>query len=193
MNAMMLVARRVLVVPKPLVIIGVSPKSFGWYWVNDREGAGVEFLKNMPDNDVLVRVQNRILPGPNLNTSWLLSMETLLLRYGEEHRLSVNYGRYRMLQALHALRRTVSESRSFADLNGIVSKLTWKERLAFGLLLQPYARIAVLLPRSLRQRAAAFPVDLLKTYPPHTPTPIEGAFENMLEVFERLDPRVLAA
>lgn len=194
MNAMMLVADRILVVPRPLVAIGVSPKSFGWYWANDKEQSGTEFLKNVPDADVLARVKDKVLPGPNLNTSWLLSMETLLQRYGGDHALAVDYGRYRLMQAIHTVRRAIlSDDPAERGVGELVSRLTWREKLSYGLLLGPYARIAARLPAPFRTRAARYPVTALRTYPPHTTQPIPGRFANMLEVFERFDPGVLAA
>jgi MinD-like ATPase involved in chromosome partitioning or flagellar assembly len=46
-NALLLIADRVLVCPYPLVAIGISPKSFGFYYFNQRESEGVEFLRNV--------------------------------------------------------------------------------------------------------------------------------------------------
>ncbi len=192
MNAMMLVARRILVVPRPLVAIGVSPKSFGYYWVNECEQGGVEFLKNLPEESVAQRIRDTILPGPNLNTSWLLAMETLLMHYGREFDLSVRYGRYRLMQSLHALRRSVlAGTGARSDLRHLVSLLTRREKATYGALLRPYSVLCSLLPIQIRRRAATFPLTALRIYPPHTPRRIHGKFSNMLDVFERVDPSAL--
>ncbi len=45
-NVMMLKAERILIVPQPMVTIGISPKSFGFYFFNDAEKEGNEFLYN---------------------------------------------------------------------------------------------------------------------------------------------------
>ena len=42
-----------------------------------------------------------ILPGTNMNTSWLLAMETLYRRLGSPPDMAPNYARYRRLQAMH--------------------------------------------------------------------------------------------
>ena len=76
-NALFLAAERILVSPWPLVAIGISPKSFGSYYFNQRENEGVEFLKNVAEPDLAERVESISLPGSNMNTSWLLSMEAL--------------------------------------------------------------------------------------------------------------------
>jgi glycosyltransferase involved in cell wall biosynthesis len=189
MNALMLVARRILVVPQPLVAIGISPKSFGYYWFNDRESGGVEFLKNLPDEDVAARVRDVVLPGTNLATSWLLSMETLRLRFGEEHGLSVDYGRYRAMQVLHVLGRAVAEGHgTLAAYRRLAPMLRARERLAYGALLGAWAMPASLLPERLRRTAALLPLAQLGTYPRTSPRRIEGDFSTMLDVFERYSP-----
>lgn len=97
-NAMLLKAKRILVVPQPLVTIGISPKSFGFYYFNDAEASGNSFLQNLPDQKMVERLQGVFLPGPDMNTSWLVSMETLALNFSKEFDLHVQYGRYRYIQ-----------------------------------------------------------------------------------------------
>ncbi len=97
-NALLLVASRVLVCPWPLVGIGISPKSFGFYYFNKRENEGVEFLQNIADPDILDRVKDKVLPGSNMNTSWLLAMESLKKNFSDEIPIDVAYGRYRFMQ-----------------------------------------------------------------------------------------------
>jgi len=97
-NAAFLAAERILVSPWPLVAIGISPKSFGWYYFNQREDEGVEFLKNVADPDLAARVKPVTLPGSNMNTSWLLSMEALKRNFSGDTPLAVSYWRYRFIQ-----------------------------------------------------------------------------------------------
>jgi len=97
-NVMLLKAKRILICPIPLVTVGVSPKSFGFYYFNEREKEGVDFLKNLPDAESVRRLQDILLPGPDMHTSWLFAMETIKLNYGSEFDLKVNYRRYRFLQ-----------------------------------------------------------------------------------------------
>ncbi|HEX8852160.1 MAG TPA: glycosyltransferase, partial [Pyrinomonadaceae bacterium] len=97
-NAMFLRAERILVCPYPLVTIGVTPKSYGFYHANKREAEGVEFLKSLPDPQAARRLERVLLPGTNINTSWLFSAEKLKANYGAEFPLSVTYRRYRYLQ-----------------------------------------------------------------------------------------------
>jgi glycosyltransferase involved in cell wall biosynthesis len=97
-NALLLSVDRILICPWPLTIIGITQKSFGFYYVNDREAEGVEYLKNIPDPGLVERVQGVLLPGSNLNTSWLLAMEAVRQNFGDGVGLRVEYWRYRFMQ-----------------------------------------------------------------------------------------------
>lgn len=101
MNALFLKAQRIVVCPEPLVAIGVTPKSYGYYHNNRDEVAGMEFLNGSRQLDVPAHLQGTILPGSNINTSWLLAVDTLKQRYPAELPRDVNYRRYRILQLVH--------------------------------------------------------------------------------------------
>lgn len=103
-NALLLAASRILVCPWPLVGIGISPKSFGFYYFNKRENEGVEFLQNIADPDIVGRVKETVLPGSNMNTSWLLAMESLKKNFPHELPADVDYRRYRFMQLRELLR-----------------------------------------------------------------------------------------
>jgi glycosyltransferase involved in cell wall biosynthesis len=96
-NAMLLGARTIVANPRPLVLIGISPKSFGFYHHNRREGEGVDFLQNFPAPELRARLASTWVPGSNMNDSWLCAMETLAMNFPERD-LSVSYRRYRLLQ-----------------------------------------------------------------------------------------------
>lgn len=97
-NAVLLTARPLLATPDPIALIGISPKSFGFYYFNDRESDGVAFLQNVADADIVERLRTEIMPGSNMNDSWLCAMETLARNFPEVHGLRVRYHRYRRLQ-----------------------------------------------------------------------------------------------
>jgi len=103
-NALLLTSKRVLVCPWPLVGIGISPKSFGYFYFNNRENEGVDFLRNVADPKILAGVEDKILPGTNMNTSWLLAMESLKKNFPDEIPVDIAYGRYRFMQLGEMLR-----------------------------------------------------------------------------------------
>lgn len=102
-NVILLEAKSILAYPLPLVMIGISPKSFGFYYHNKRENEGVEFLQNLASEDMQKRLRSTLVPGTNMNDSWLVAMETIRQNFPSRH-LRVNYRRYRLLQYYSMLR-----------------------------------------------------------------------------------------
>jgi glycosyltransferase involved in cell wall biosynthesis len=103
-NAMLLAARTIVANPQPLLLIGISPKSFGFYYHNRRESEGVDFLQNFPSPEMRARLASTWVPGSNMNDSWLCAMETVAMNFPERGDLPVSYRRYRLLQYQATLR-----------------------------------------------------------------------------------------
>lgn len=169
-NAILLSAESIVANPTPLVMIGISPKSFGFYYFSDRESDGIAFLHNVPTAELRQRLQNTIVPGSNMNDSWLYAMETLAQNFRDEVPLRVNYARYRLLQ-FHSSLRTRSW-RGFVD---VLTHARGGEIMCYGALAARYAA-ACFLPRSRRRRVhetiraslSAFPrFDLRRRAVPH--------------------------
>jgi glycosyltransferase involved in cell wall biosynthesis len=179
MNAALLKAERILVCPQNLVTIGVSPKSFGYYYVNRAEQSGVEFLNTAPDRESFRQLEHVVLPGTEMNNSWLLAMEALRLNYGKEHGLKVNYGRYRLLQILQAC--TADEPRASPPW----AKLGFAERCA-GAAAWGLARLAGLISGRLRRKVGVGLMALAGAYPMYAPARVAGRYRNILEVHEGL-------
>ena len=185
-NAMMLKAERILVVPQPLVTIGISPKSFGYYYFNDAESDGNEFLNNIPDKDMVNRLQEVILPGVTMNTSWLISMETLAVNFGEELDIKVNYARYRLIQTFSIYAGLLAGSSVGNSYRQLKKKMRLIEWLRYGLILSAIAKMApgryrVYLSQQIQRAAGSHP---------DSPMPkIGGKFQTILDVFEQIDPQ----
>jgi glycosyltransferase involved in cell wall biosynthesis len=96
-NAAMLEASKIAVLPAPLVVIGVTPKSYGHFHEDRDEMAGRAFLGGVPSAAVDALAGNEVLPGTNINTSWLYAAMTLALAF-PELRLQPDIKRYRRLQ-----------------------------------------------------------------------------------------------
>lgn len=193
MNMMMLKAERILVCPYPLVTIGISPKSYGFYYFNRLEREGMEFLKNLPDPEITRRLESIILPGTDMNTSWLIAIETLRLNCGPQAGLRANYRRYRLLQILRVYVWLALERKSAGPhVLDLWEKLRiWEKCLAVGLWLM--AKIAGLLPFRLRQKAINLLLVLLGISMAYFPKKISGRYRNILEVHERIDPMASCA
>lgn len=186
-NAIMFKAERILVVPIPLVTIGISPKSFGYYYFNDAESDGNAFLKNVPDQSLLRRLQNVILPGTDMNTSWLISMETLAEKFG----LKVQYSRYRYIQACVVYAGVILGKNKAKQVYLLLKKkLTVTERVRYSVLFSFLSKVVPgryrpLLSQKILSSAGSHPA----CYMPN----LKGNFNTILEVFERVDPKKYAA
>ncbi len=185
MNVMFLKAERILVFPTPVVTIGISPKSFGFYYFNDSEQSGMNFLKNVPSTGIADRLRSVLLPGAAYDTSWLFAMETIKANYGTEFGLHVNYCRYRFLQTLYVFEKySANKKNAKPELSTLWGLLSVWEKLTFGLFL----RIIVLFPRYVRRMIMKRVSAGVGTHPHFKAKKIDGTFDNILEVYEKIDP-----
>lgn len=188
-NAMMLKAERILIVSQPLVTIGISPKSFGFYYFNDAESDGNEFLNNLPDRDMVNRLQEVILPGVVMNTSWLISMETLAVNFGEELDIRVNYARYRLIQIFAIYAGLLAGKNAGKAYQKLREKMSFGEWLRYGFILAAIARMAPERYRAYLSRR----IQSASGSHPSTPMPeVTGKFHTILDVFKQVDPKSYA-
>lgn len=189
-NAIMLKARRILIVPRPLVTIGISPKSFGFFYFNDAESAGNDFLNNLPEPDMAHHLQSVILPGTDMNTSWLLSMETLARNFGGETNYRVNYLRYRFLQICAIYAGIISgKDRAKNVLKVVRNKMTITERVLYDLPLTFATALASVIPKQYQKLIAKLVIRSTGSHPAHSSQNIEGRFYTILDVFEKIVPK----
>lgn len=186
-NVLFLKARRILIDPRPTVVIGITPKSYGFFLFNNREHEGVEFLHTADAKKDVTPGGLRLLPGTNMNNSWLLAMEAVAHNYG----LRLNYARYRRLQILYVL-----SSRINGRIGEDVYRRLWhetrlSERAAFGLVFAVWtSTLRILRGRSLAlfrrlvRRAGRWMRASNQGGLPTSPS----SFGNVLEVFEGVGP-----
>ena len=185
-NVMMLKAERILIVPQPMVTIGISPKSFGFYFFNDAEKEGNEFLYNLPNMEIFNRVQEVILPGVAMNTTWLLSMETLSVNFGKEFAIKVNYARYRLIQIFAIYAGLLINKDLEKIYQELKKKMHFDEWLRYGLILSTINRIA---PDQSRGDISLRIQRVSGSHPASHMPEIEGTFQTILDVFEHIDER----
>ena len=188
-NAMMLKAERILVVPQPLVTIGISPKSFGFYYFNDSESNGDEFLKNLPDPDMARHLQQVILPGTNMNNSWLLSMETLADNFGVECDINVNYDRYRLLQICNVFAGLIlGKAKAKSAVRELRDKMTMREQILCRAPLSFAVTLSSILPERYRAIFAGRIIAITGSHPIFYSPNLDGKFRTILDVFEQIAP-----
>lgn len=174
-NAMLLAARSIVANPRPLVLIGISPKSFGFYHHNRREVDGVAFLQNFPSAEIRKRLDATWVPGSNMNDSWLCAMETLATNFPERGDLRVNYRRYRLLQYQATLRE-----RSWRGVGVVLRHARWWEALLYLPAVCAYA-LAFVLPARLRSRIHESIKAALSAYPRFDPRRRSVPYRDILE------------
>lgn len=155
-NALFLAAERILIEPTPRVIIGVSPKSYGFYHFNNKEDEGAQFLDNAPGREEADKLRHVLLPGTRSASAWLLAMELLKERF-PECGLTVDYRRYRRMQMGNIYKRHhllgEIDRRRFSE---ILGQLSWKERWVDGLPLAFALRLVRLFGRDSNRRMLDF-------------------------------------
>lgn len=188
-NAMMLSAERILVVPQPLVTIGISPKSFGFYYFNNLENKGNDFLQNTPDPDMAYRLRQVILPGTDMNNSWLLSMETLANNFGTEGNMHVNYDRYRLLQICAVFAGLIlGKSEAKSAVRELREKISIRERIFYDVPLSILVALSLILPERYRAFLARRVVSMTGSHPRFSSPKLDGKFRTILDVFEQTTP-----
>src|SRR3954453_2827970 len=124
MNMVMLRAAPLLVDPEPRVVIGVTPRSYGFFHANQLEREARSFL----EGEGAPRRDDALLPGTNINNGWLLAMEAVSRAAGDPQ-LRPNRRRYRMLQALYVYEHHHFGSITRAQLDELRVRLRRRERL----------------------------------------------------------------
>jgi len=185
-NAAFLTARRIVIDPAPRVVIGVTPKSYGFFHVNRREDEGKAMLDG-PAAQTDPALDSVLLPGSNINVGWLSAADRLAREYGARYGLGVNGGRFRRLQAAHVYEGWMShDAVSDEQLAVFEALLRPRERrlMHFAALLARALRAA--LPPRLRHAAEYVYRRGLRQFPDWDPAPIPGRYASVLDVFEHV-------
>jgi glycosyltransferase involved in cell wall biosynthesis len=95
MNRVFLEADRLVKLPLPLVAVGATKKSFGYFYFNGSVSDGVDFLQNGPA--LAARAGTDRVAGTEHLESWLCALEALLAACPELS-LVPNHRRYRRMQ-----------------------------------------------------------------------------------------------
>ena len=187
-NVMFLKAKRIVIYQRPLVTIGITQSSYGFFHFNKKEKQGMEFLKNTPNADSVYQLQHIILPGSKNNTSWLFAMETIKENYKDEFNLSVNYRRYRYLQILNFYKNYYLDRRLDADeLVAFQSKMRLWEKLVYGKSLWLLLSLLRLFPKAQVDRWISHIRSMIVAqYSPMKAEKSEEMYQSILDVFEKV-------
>ena len=181
MNMMMYFGKNIISCSQPIVAVGICPKSFGYYYFNNIEQQGVEFLNNSKEAACSEQIRKILLPGTQMNSSWLLSMHEIQKRF-QEFRLSTNIRRYRLLQAVHVFIHC-HETNQIKDL--------WKSLSVFEKFVFAVPYCFSKLPKSLILVAKIYSKIIRKILSPyllHKTIQISNHYKNIQELFNDIDP-----
>lgn len=184
MNVLMLRAERIVAMARPVVVIGVTPKSYGFYHSRRREADGRTFLQGQEEDNAPSDAGAGRLPGSYINDGWLAALFRVRdnLELGPEY--SIDHRRYRLLQILSlAESRFVFHAASDEDMHAMALQLSRRERFALSCL--SLVRFA---PRRVGRRALSEIRSMLRQTPRFAPYSIPGDFRLASDVFERIDP-----
>ena len=188
--AMLLEARSIIVDPRPRVVIGISPKSYGYFHFNRREEEGRRFLAGS-SGSANPEIDARALPGSNINTGWLDAVLALEKTYGELYRLSVRWWRYRFIQITSVyVGHYVVHQVPGKDLRELHRHLTRAERLTadLGLAVYGLGRRALGLLRSIGLRPPMGRAhELLGRSPQWAGARVSMGSRDVVDVFEAVE------
>ena len=171
-------AERIVADPRPQVVIGVTPKSYGFFHANKREQEGRAFLEARP-------IAQPTLPGTNINDGWLRAMQSVAERYGGRNDLRVDWRRYRMLQAANVYGRRYHGDASEDEVAELEERLGTVERLLYRGA-NCLARVLIrLLPQHVWTRVVT---RATRQFPDRQLAPRKQLYANVLEVFEQEIP-----
>jgi hypothetical protein len=186
-NVMMLESAEILMVPEPMVAIGISPRSFGYYYFNGRVDEGTEMLGSFSPSLVPAAVRSSLLPGNPLLSAWFVSMACVALNYGRVHPVRVNVGRYRYLQVSFAV-----QAEGLRAIRRFWNLLTWGERIRFSARLAAVRIPSRLMPERIRKQFVNRAVRIESPWPVFDPQLKTVEYQTILELFEAMPPRTAA-
>ena len=191
--ALFLRSAKILVYPQPMVIIGITPKSYGFFHFNNRAADGAKFLNNELRAGHPQAVQDMMLPGTSYNDSWLLAMEALHINHSSVFDMLPNYRRYRFLQIVHCYKKCYFDhALPAADLKTLKSHMTLSERWSYGIALPIGFGLLRLVPTDLRDSIVSRLRRLIGQHAIREESVTNAAFGNLVEVFDHVEAGRLA-
>ncbi|HEV7527523.1 MAG TPA: glycosyltransferase family A protein [Solirubrobacteraceae bacterium] len=173
MNAAFLRAERIVVDPSPRVVIGVTPKSYGYFHVNDKENEGRAFLGGAAPTAAT---------GTNINVGWLSAMSALERGIGGDFGLTVDRRRYRFVQAAYVYARYRAGVSRDGEMERLEQELPPLERWSYRAANAALGIVDRFVPARRRTAMLGLFNRLVGQLPPIDPAIVEGRYADVLEV-----------
>jgi hypothetical protein len=175
--------------PRPLLVMGMSPRSGGFYYSNNLDAEGWAFFTAGATPPAQPPPgQLRLLPGTTINDGWLRAIEEVHRQLGHPADLEPNYRRYRMLQIMSVYSsRHLQGNANTAQLAELRQHMTWRERLAYGLLFAALAVVKRALPARVQPRLSSVTTLIARQVPWWNPVRSATRCRDISEVVDQLD------
>lgn len=196
MNALFLNAEKALIYPKELVVIGITPKSHGYYFYNNKEKEGVSFLQIEKELEAIPSLKTILLPAPGSMLSfWLGAMELFKNHFSiEKYNLKLDYTLYRENQVKWVLGNYLAGKKEFKhSLQEIMKLLSFSEKISFVWPFLLYGKLKNLVPKEIKKLCKSFlqrrktSLKEIKVGSPSNEKQ-KNKFKNALEIFEEIEP-----
>lgn len=182
--ALFLRSTKILIVPRPMVIIGITPKSYGFFHFNNRAQDGSKFLHN-DDKLASGRARGIMLPGTSYNDSWLLANEELSANFSAEAGMLPEYRNYRFLQIVHGYKKCYFDKAMKAeDLRALKACMTFYERFIMGVGMMVCFGTLRIVPLNFRQKVVSRLRAMIGQHAMCDERPTVAQFGNLMDVFE---------
>jgi hypothetical protein len=175
MNAAFLGADRIVIEPRQWVVIGVTPKSYGFFYANSREAEGRAFLEGTGANPAV---------GSNINVGWLGAVTALEQGAAAHFGLRVDRRRYRFVQAAYVYERYRRGISGDDEVRRLERELPFLERWAYRAGSRAVAFSYRALPVRVKDAMVRLMPRLVGQLPARTPIIAEGRYRDVLEVCE---------
>lgn len=197
--ASFLMARRIVVMPEPVAVIGVADRSFGAYFVSGREDAGFDMLRLSAEPDPALELEDAsdaaqarealAIGGSRHYRNWLLSLMRLRAAHHVCAEMAIDWRAYRRIQLIHLAAAAAGDSaRRAAFLRNVVRGLAPSEA-AFARTVLRHNLWDRRMGRFDPQRATGQQIVALGVYYPATTAPAAtGAYPDILAAVAAYQP-----
>jgi hypothetical protein len=183
-----LLSEKILILPVPLVVIGITPKSYGFYHFNNKTQDGTRMLNNEESLSRPTAERAIRLPGTPYYDSWLLAMEAIRTSLGERLKVAPNYRRYRLLQIINVHKRYYFDrTLPRENLLKMTQLMLPREKLLYGLTLPLAFKLMTFVPRKYLSSVVGRLRSIIGQHAIQEDQGVNRRFDNLLEVFDGYD------
>jgi len=202
MCALFMESTRTIVYPKEMVVIGITPKSHGYYLFNSREKEALTFLKAHEELAAIPSIESILIPASTSMLSfWLGAIELLKINFPlEQYKLKLDYNLYRKMQTTRIISNFLNDQAMYGfEFKELMRRLTLVEKATFVLPRMIPHFIRSLIPKTIKKKIKTVLKYFKPVQQPEAPSTLanpfikppensnEHHFSNASEIFEKIE------